>query len=242
MIGRLIGTALLCVGLSGTQGAAEPMRIAHLRDLPPFFEVQDGKSVGLAIDIVRAAAARARIEVLFVPVTIEQTMPSLKDGRADALFTANTPERLQSLDFSAPAVMTGGALYVRAPSATPESLAALSGKTVVTPRVGPLAAFIQKTAPDVKLVVTADYEESLARLVQGEADAAALNFYAGSRIAARLYPGQVTEPRNMFYEVPLAIGVLKGQGAKLISQLNTGLAAIRADGTWQQINDRWVGR
>ena len=101
---------------------------------------------------------------------------------------------------------------------------------------------IQKTAPTVKLVVTADYEESLARVVGGQADAAALNFYAGSRIAARLYPGQVTEPRNMFNETPLAVGVPKGQGAKLIAQLNAGLAAIRADGTWPQINNRWTGR
>jgi ABC-type amino acid transport substrate-binding protein len=93
----------------------------------------------------------------------------------------------------------------------------------------------------VKLVVTADYEESLARLVRGEADAAALNFQAGARIAARLYPGQLTVPRNMFIQTPMAVGVIKGQGAKLIAQLDVGLAAIRADGTWQQINDRWLG-
>ena len=105
----------------------------------------------------------------------------------------------------------------------------------------PICPRIQKTAPDVKLVVTADYEESLARLVRGEADAAALNFQAGARIAARLYPGQVTVPRNMFVQTPQAICVLKGQGAKLIAQLDAGLAAIRADGTWQQINDRWLG-
>lgn len=241
MIGRMIGTALWFLWLSGGAGAAETRRIAHLNDFPPITEVQDGKSVGLAIDVLRAAAARTSIDLVFVPVTIEQLMPSLSDGRADALYSAITPERRQLLDFSAPVLMTGGALYVRAPSATPESLAALSGKIVVTPRAGPLAALIQKTAPDVKLVVTADYEESLARLVRGEADAAALNFQAGARIAARLYQGQVTVPRNMFIQTPQAIGVLKGQGAKLIAQLDAGLAAIRADGTWQQINDRWLG-
>jgi ABC-type amino acid transport substrate-binding protein len=236
-----VGTALLFLWLSGAPGAAEPVRIAHYQLLPPFAEVQDGKSVGLAIDILRAAAARTGIDLVFVPVTIEQQMPSLTDGRADALYTAITPERRQLLDFSTPVLTTGGALYVRAPNPTPESLAALSGKVVVTPRAGPLTAFIQKTAPDVKLVVTADYEESLARLVRGEADAAALNFQAGARIAARLYPGQVTVPRIMFFQAPQAVGVIKGQGAKLIAQLDAGLAAIRADGTWQQINDRWLG-
>jgi ABC-type amino acid transport substrate-binding protein len=222
-------------------GGAEPVRIVHLNEFPPIFDVRDGKSVGLAADIIRAAAVRAGVEVVFVPETIEQQMPALTNGRADALYAAITPERRQLLDFGAPILMTGGALYVRAPNLTPESLAALSGKVVVTPRAGPLAAFIQKTAPDVKLVVTADYEESLARLVRGEADAAALNFHAGTRIAARLHPGQVTVPRTMFIQTPQAVGAIKGRGTKLIAQLDVGLAAIHADGIWQQINDRWLG-
>ena len=242
MIGRMIGTALWFLWLSGAPGAAETMRIAHVNDFPPIAEVQDGKSVGLAIDILRAAAARTGIDLVFVPVIIEHQMPSLTDGRADALYTAITPERRQLLDFGASVLTTGGGLYVRAPNPTPDSLAALSGKVVVTPRAGPLAAFIQKTAPDVMLLVTADYEESLARIVRGEADAAALNFQAGARLAARLYPGQLTVPRSMFIQTPQGVGVMKGQGTKLTSQLDVGLAAIRADGTWQQINDRWLGR
>ena len=137
--------------------------------------------------------------------------------------------------------MTGGALYVRAPNPTPESLAALAGKLVVTPRAGPLADYIRKTAPAGNLVVTQDYEESLTRLVSGQADAAALNVSAGGRIAAKLYPEKVTIPRIMFYEQPFAVGVPKGQNAKAIANLNAGLAAIRADGTWQQIGNRWMG-
>jgi len=27
-----------------------------------------------------------------------------------------------------------------------------------------------------------------------------------------------------------------------LTQLNAGISAIRADGTWQQINDRWTGK
>ena len=109
MIGRMVGTALVCLWFSGAPGAAQTIRIAHFNNLSPYFEVQDGKSVGLAVDIIRAAATRAGIDLVFVPVTIEQQMPSLEDGRAVALATANTAERQQLLDFSAPAVMTGGA-------------------------------------------------------------------------------------------------------------------------------------
>jgi ABC-type amino acid transport substrate-binding protein len=68
-----------------------------------------------------------------------------------------------------------------------------------------------------------------------------LNFSAGGRIADRLYPGQMTLPGVMFYEQLFAVGVPKGQSAKLLAELDAGLAAIRADGTWQQISNRWTG-
>jgi ABC-type amino acid transport substrate-binding protein len=36
--------------------------------------------------------------------------------------------------------------------------------------------------------------------------------------------------------------VPKGKGVDVVALLNTGISAIRADGTWQQINDRWARR
>lgn len=113
---------------------------------------------------------------------------------------------------------------------------------MVTPRTGPLAAYIQKNAPDVKLIITKDYEESLSRLVEGEAEAAALGFHVGISIANRLYPGKVTLPQNMFTELPFAVAVEKGRRLQFLTQLNAGFTAIRADGTWQQINNRWTGK
>jgi ABC-type amino acid transport substrate-binding protein len=46
----------------------------------------------------------------------------------------------------------------------------------------------------------------------------------------------------MFTEVPDAVAVRKGQNAKLLTMVNGGIAAIRGDGSWQKINDRWLGR
>jgi ABC-type amino acid transport substrate-binding protein len=91
-------------------------------------------------------------------------------------------------------------------------------------------------------VVTEDYESSLARLVGGEADAAALNYQAGARLASRLHPGKLTVPRTMFWELPFGAAVLKGQNAEFLTRLNAGLAAIRADGTWDRINNSWIGQ
>ena len=107
------------------------------------------------------------------------------------------------------------------------------------PRTGPIAPFIQKTAPAIKLLVTADCEDCLGRLIRGEAVAAALSYHVGSSIADRLYPGQVLRSPDMFLDLPLAVAVTKGKRAELIARFNLGIGSIRADGTWQQINERW---
>jgi ABC-type amino acid transport substrate-binding protein len=52
----------------------------------------------------------------------------------------------------------------------------------------------------------------------------------------------VTLPHDMFTELPFAVAVAKGQKAQFLAQLNAGITAIRADGTWQRINDQWMGK
>lgn len=222
---------------------AQTIHVAHDQRFPPFAESKDGKSEGLAVDILNAAAQKAGLSIVYVPVPFEEIQRTLNDGRADAIFPlAINPERRASFDFTTPLVITGGALFVRSPQPSPDGLKALAGKTVVTPKTGPLAGFIQKTAPEVKLVVNADYDQSFTQLLSGEADAAALNFQVGRRLASTLHAGKVTLPEKLFLELPLALAVRKGEKADLIAKLDLGLAAIQADGSLQAINERWTGR
>ena len=140
----LVAIALLCIW-DGRQAMAEPVRIAYAEVFPPFTELKDGRAEGLAVEIVRAAAGHAGIEVEFVAVPFEQVQRTLEDGRAEAIFPLTiTPERLPLFDFSDPFLVTGGAIFVRSPSGTPQGLGSLADKVVATPRTGPLAAYIQK--------------------------------------------------------------------------------------------------
>jgi polar amino acid transport system substrate-binding protein len=234
---------LLGMSMPNLPAAAETIRIACQDNFPPFVEVKDGKPTGLVVDILKAAAARADFEVQFVLVPFAEVQGTLDDGRAQAIVPlAITSERQQVFDFSDPILMTGGAFFVRAPEPTPKSLGALEGKIVVTPRTGPLVPFLEKNGRGVKLVLAKDYPESLAEVIGGKADAAALNFQVGASMAAELHPGKLTRPSIMFTEVPDAVAVRKGRNADLLSLVNRGIAAIRADGSWQKINEQWIGR
>jgi len=239
--GRTLAVSVFLFWLSNAACVAEVIRITHNQPFPPLSELKNGKSEGLLIDVLRAASARVGLELEFVAAPLDQMEQTLKDGRADAFLTAMTPERLKSYDFSAPVATTGGALFVRVPNTTPENLLAMSGKVVVTPRPGPLADLIARTAPTVKLLLTANYEQSLAHVIEGAADAAALNYHAGTVIAARLYPGQITMPRVMFQETVNAVATPKGHRSEFLARLSQGLDAIRADNTWTEINRRWIG-
>jgi ABC-type amino acid transport substrate-binding protein len=243
MLERTVMLTLMALLTAHLPAVAETIRIAAQDNFPPFVEVKDGKPTGLVVDIVNAAAARAKLEVQWVLVPFDQVHGTLDDGRAQAIVPlAITSERQKTHDFSAPILMTGGALFVRAPSPTPQNLAALAGKIVVTPRTGPLVPFLQQNGQSLKLELTKDYPDSFARVVDGRADAAALNFQVGARMASQLYPGKLTQPSIMFTEVPDAVAVRKGQHAELLVRLNGAIAAIRGDGSWQKINDRWMGR
>src|SRR6185369_6126026 len=145
----------ITLGLASTAAGAQTVRLAHAESFPPYAQMREGKSEGMAVDIVSAAAARAGLQIRFVVVPFEELQRTVEDGRADAIFpTGITPERRKTLDFSAPLLSTGGSIYVRAPQEAPDDLAALAGKTVVTPRTGPLAAYIEKNAPQVKVLRT----------------------------------------------------------------------------------------
>ena len=107
---------------SGSSANPISVRIAHQNDFPPFIYIKDGKSVGLLVDILNAAARREGLEIVFVSVPFAQVHGTLTDGKADAIVPlAITPDRRKSYDFSAPLVTTGGALFVRAPNPTPAS-------------------------------------------------------------------------------------------------------------------------
>ncbi|MGE4338612.1 MAG: substrate-binding periplasmic protein, partial [Pigmentiphaga sp.] len=214
-------------------------------NFPPFVQMAQGSPAGLGIEVLQAAADRAGIELRFVPVPFVRIQPTVDEGKADAIFPlAINPDRLKLYDFSEPLVSTGGALFVRAPSPTPESLQALSGKSLITPKTGPLANYIQRNAPEVQLSTTADYDETLEQLVAGKADAAALNLQVGSRFVADNYAGRVTVPDRYFWELPLAVAVPKASPnlKAVLGQLNEGIRAIRGDGTWAAIVKRYEVR
>lgn len=222
---------------------AQTLRIGHDAAFPPFAMVENGRASGLILEIVAEAMKRMKREFAFAVLTLDEADSALTDGKVDALaFKGDTPERRARMDFSAPIVVSGGALFPRAGSPISKDLKDFAGKRIVTPRRGPLYAQIAKSAPDVKLAESTSYAESFEMVIAGKADAAALNLQAGLRMARKSYPGAFALPSEPYIAVPLSFAVAKGKNAELLKDFDATLAAMKADGSFKATEDRWLGR
>ena len=237
---RLLTAAALVIAMPAQ---AQTVRVGHDAPFEPFAMVENGRSAGMILDVVAEAMKRARVSFEFVPLTLDESESALVEGKVEALaFKGDTPERRVKFDFSRPIVISGGALFTRAGTPTSKSLEDFAGKTVVTPRRGPLAAQIARVAPDVKVLQSTSYEESLEMVLAGQADAAALNWQAGLRMARARHPGKFTLPAEPYVSVPLSFAVAKGKNAELMRKFEAALAATKADGAFKAIEEKWLGR
>lgn len=242
---RSVRAALLAAvaSLNVMTASAQTLRIGHDAPFEPFGMVEAGRSTGMLVEIVAEALKRAKLDFTLVPLKLDESETALVEGKIDALaFKGDTAERRTKLDFTKPLVVSGGALFTRAGTSTSANLKDFAGKTVVTPRRGPLFAQIAKAAPEVKLIESTSYEESLQLVLDGKADAAALNWQAGIRMARSSHAGKFTLPTAPYVSVPLAFAVAKGKNGDLRATVETALDSMRADGAFKAIEDKWLGR
>jgi ABC-type amino acid transport substrate-binding protein len=218
------------------------IRLAYDDPFPPLAFDDEGKAKGVVIDILSEALARVDIQARFIPSPMEQVKHLLETREADGIaFYAITPQRESIFDFSDPLLMTGAALFVKSPQPVPSNLTECQGRRVVTPKTGPLAKFIESNAPEVRLLLVKDYQESLEAVLEGKADAAALNIHVGRDLALRLFSGKCTLPEKPFFEVPLAVAILKDAGSLLPGRINEGLRRLKQESAYAEIIARWPG-
>lgn len=236
---HLVGVSLVLMSCS-THAENTVLNVAHDEAFPPFIYVENGKTVGLAAELLNAAAQRANITINYVPVPFADIQGSI-NTKADAIFPiAINAERAKTYDFSSPIVMTGGAFFVLKPHKTPFDEAELKGKKITTPKTGPLANYLMKNYPASTVLVTSNYDESLKQLVDKDVEVAALNLQVGSALAEQQYPSTIQLPDTLFLKLPLALAVNKNEHTALLTQLNRGLAKIEQDGSADEINAVWM--
>lgn len=210
------------------------------------FESQNekGEIVGFDIDVVKAVAKNAGIEVKFLNTPWEGIFNSVAQGDRDFLVSAITitPERKQTLDFSEPYFDAQQLIAVRSDSkiAKFEDLKHLkvgvqngtTGDEVITKLQG-------KSTPNVKRFESTPL--ALKEMESGGVDAVVADngvvvHYVNNNPDSKFK----TLTDSSFASEQYGIAVKKGN-AELLEKINKGVAGIKADGTYNQIYAKYFG-
>lgn len=209
----------------------------------PFeFQNEKGEIVGFDIDVMAAVAKAAGIEVKFVSTPWEGAFNALAQGDRDVLVSAVTitDERKQTLDFSE------SYFEARQLIAVPEKSKVTKLEALKRSKIG------VQTSTTGEEVVAKLLGKNSANIKRFESTPLALSELAAGGVDAVVADnGVVTHylannPASKFKAVSDAsfapeqygIAVKKGN-AELLGKINTGLAAIKADGSYQLIQDKY---
>jgi polar amino acid transport system substrate-binding protein len=251
MIKRLalaISAAALAVSIGAAHAQdALKLTIASEGAYPPFNNLtSDGKLEGFDIDIGNALCAEMKAECTWVSQDWDGMIPALQAGKFDAIIASMsiTPERLEKVDFSKKYYNTPPAIAVPKDSdvkdITPESL---KGKTLGVQGSTSHSNYAEAkdSGSEIKMYPTSD--EYKLDIANGRIDAVMddvvvlgqwLDSDAGS--CCKLL-GTIT-PDPAIHGPGAGVTVKKGNTA-LADKFTAAIAAIRANGKYKEINDKY---
>ncbi len=210
------------------------------------FESQDetGEIVGFDIDIVRAIAGKAGIAVKFINTPWEGIFNALAQGDRDLVVSAVTitDERKATMDFSAPYFDARQLIAVRKDSAITafDELRALEvGVQTGTTGDDVVSRLQGKNSTRIKRFESTPL--ALQELEAGGVDAVVADNGVVIHYVAN-NPGRHFKTVSDRAFVPEHYGIALRKGnPELLARLNQGLAAIRADGTYDRIYASYFG-
>ncbi len=248
LITALAAAAALAVAAGiAPASAGEKLRIGVEGAYPPFsWKEADGTLKGFDIDIAWALCEKMGRECEMVEQDWDGMIPALLAKKFDAIVASMsiTEERMKRVDFSQKYYNTPNN-FVGAKSVefdvSPDGLA---GKVIGTQRGTTHQCFLEKIYPESDLRLYGTQEEVFLDLAAGridlsfsdsiQAEEGFLNTDAGKDF-------QFVGPEQFDLECHgegAGIAVRKGED-ELREALNTAIKAIRDDGTYKQINDRY---
>ena len=235
----------MCAMGAGGVAAADRIRIGAEDDWRPYSYVAEGKPVGFAVDLARAAWAAAGVEVELVSLPYARCMREVDNGTLAGCFDTLRDARTEDKYFwhKRPLFKARIAIYGRVQSAATNRIepADLLGRRIgVTNGYDYGEAFDNDTRM-VRDVAPSDLI-SLRKLVAGRVDYVLVYDRVAQEIA-RVHPqlGQGFIQRGVLVEPLLYLSFTKRQpGMKtLIARFDAGLEKIHKSGEYARIEARW---
>jgi arginine transport system substrate-binding protein len=241
-----IMTFLFCSMLNAAP--IKTIRFAMEATYPPFEYVDEsGQIRGFDIDIANALCKKLNAECTFYNQSFNSLIPSLKIGKFDALISALgvTPEREKQVAFTHSYYEPSGSFV--APTAKHYTLSDINGKTIAVQQSSTFEKYLQDKYHDkVKMKTYASIQDAFLDLVSGRVEIVladtpiALAWLKQNKsMQYVIIENPVVDPK--YFGTGYGIAVNQ-KNTDLLNALNTALAAIKADGTYDKIKKQYFGK
>ena len=235
------------MGLLSTSVMAKEIKFATEATYAPFEYLDDKNEFqGFDIDLARAICEQAKLECSFHNQAFDSLIPSLKFRRFDAVMAGMdiTPEREKQVLFTTP-YYENSALFVGQQGKF-TSIDQLKGKKVGVQNGTSHQSYLVDNwvSKGLLTVPYASYQSAFLDMMNGRTD----GVFADTAVAAdwlkqhkeyAVVGAPVTDAK--YFGTGFGIAVAKGN-QELLTQLNKGLAEIKANGTYQKIFDKYFAQ
>ncbi|MGD9915889.1 MAG: ABC transporter substrate-binding protein [Rhizobiaceae bacterium] len=240
------------VAVAAMIGAAQAedlnLKIGTEGAYPPFNNLTtDGQLVGFDIDIANALCEEMKAKCEFVTQDWDGIIPALQAGKFDAIIASMsiTDERKEKVDFTDKYYNTPSAVVVPKDSdLTAISKEAFAGKTIGVATSTTHYNYAEKTYTDSTIKGYPSSQEFMLDIANGRLDAVeddviVLQTFLDSPEGACCKLLGLPDPQPVEIFGPGAgIAIRKGETA-LVDKFNAAIKAIRANGKYKEINDKY---
>ncbi|RLA56321.1 MAG: ABC transporter substrate-binding protein [Gammaproteobacteria bacterium] len=227
---RVIDFKVLKVGMSANQ--------------PPLTMVnREGGVMGFDVDLAKALAAAMKVKLEVKAMPFGELMSALEADKIDMVMSGMsiTPERTELISFVGPYMMSGKSILTKSSvlgkiSSTEEinrknlKVLALSNSTS--------ASFVKTEAPEATLIEINSYDEGVAMLIEGKADAMVADMPM-CVLSVMRYPeaGLTTLDRPLTVE-PIGIAISKDD-PQFFNLVDNYLRAYEKTGVLTKLRQKW---
>ena len=237
---------ILLVALAGVRlafgASALPLLVATNAEFPPFEYRENGKLVGVDMELMEAVAAKLGRPLKILDMEFDAVLPAVMGGRVDVAASGLTitPERSEKIDFTRSYVNASLALMVRM-GADVKGLEDLKGRSVGVEVGTEGATHCAERAKRYGFTVSkfVKSDDAVQALLSKKVDAVVLECEVAYALRSR-HSRQLTVLPKTLTDVRAAFAVRRGN-AELVKQINEALKELEDEGVLDAIRAKYYG-
>jgi polar amino acid transport system substrate-binding protein len=193
--------------------AKKELVVGTAADMPPLnMTLKDGKIVGMEVDIATQMASSIGITLTLKPMRFSDLLPALEAGQVDLILSGMTmtPLRNTRVAFAGPYFGSGKSVLIKQ-----ENVASLQSTqmmnnpdvTLATLKGSTSQTFVERVAPKAKLVLTDDYDQAIAMVLDGKVRAMVADYPICNVSVLRYRDKGLTTLKNPLNYEPIGIAL-----------------------------------